>query len=171
MNDEILNMMKNRRELRRNSEENETVHRMIRAKCKAAKELWLNESCREVENCHGKDLRSMYKKINDITGRRKVCSSTGCIKSKEGHIITGKEKILERWEEYIKELYGDNERNEHFRIRTNSEGPQILRSEVEHAIKRIKAPFTLYRFHTKTVQKCSVLAYRLHCTVFLSGIK
>ena len=38
-------------------------------------------------------------------------------------------------------------------------------------MRNSKAPFTLYRFHTKTVQKCSVLAYRLHCTVFLSGIK
>ena len=49
-----------------------------------------------------------------------------------------KENILERWEEYIKDLYADNERNEHFRIRTNSEGPQILKSEVEYAMKRIK---------------------------------
>ena len=80
----------------------------------------------------------MYKKINDITGRRKACSKIGCIKSKEGYIITEKEKILERWEEYIKELYGNNERNERFRIRTSSEGLQILKSEVEHAMKRIK---------------------------------
>ena len=43
-----------------------------------------------------------------------------------------KEKILERWEEYIKELYGDNERNGHFRIRNISKGPQILKCEVEH---------------------------------------
>ena len=34
-----------------------------------------------------------------------------------------------------------------------------------------KAPFTLYRFHMKTVWKCSVLTYRLHYTAFLSGIK
>ena len=37
-----------------------------------------------------------------------------------------KERILERWEEYIKDLHGENEGNEYFRIRTNSEGPQIL---------------------------------------------
>ena len=49
-----------------------------------------------------------------------------------------KEKILERWEEYIKDLYGDNERNEHFSIRANSEGPQILKCKVEHAMKRVK---------------------------------
>ena len=43
-----------------------------------------------------------------------------------------------RWEEYIKDLYGDNERNEHFKIRTNSEGPQILKGEVEYAMKVLK---------------------------------
>ena len=97
---------------------------MIGTKCKAAKEGWLNESCREVEDYHGKDLRSMYKTINEITGRRKACSRTGCIKSKEGYIIMEKEKILEKWEGYIKDLHGDNKRNENFRIRTNSEGLQ-----------------------------------------------
>ena len=43
-----------------------------------------------------------------------------------------------RWEEHIKDLYGDNERNEHFKIRTNSEGPQILKGEVEYAMKVLK---------------------------------
>ena len=80
----------------------------------------------------------MDKKINDINGRRKACSSTGYIKSKEGYIIMKKDKILERWEEYIKELYGDNGRNEHFRIRNNSEGPQILKCEVKHVMERIQ---------------------------------
>ena len=61
----------------------------------------------------------MHKKIkDDVTGRKKTGSSTGCLKSKEGDVIMEKEKILERWEEYIKDLYGDNERNEHYRIRT-----------------------------------------------------
>ena len=54
-----------------------------------------------------------------------------------------KENILERWEEYIKDLYADNERNEHITIRTNSEGPQIFKSEVEYAMKRIKKGKTL----------------------------
>ena len=80
----------------------------------------------------------MYKKINDTTGRRKACSSTGHVKSKEGYIIMEKEKILERREENIKDLYGDNERNEHLRIRTNLVGPQMLKSEAQHAMKRIK---------------------------------
>ena len=31
-----------------------------------------------------------------------------------GNIITDKEKILERWEEYIGELYGDENRDHEF---------------------------------------------------------
>ena len=90
--------------------------------------MWPNESCREVEDIHGKDFRSMHKKINEIAGKRKACSSTGRIKSKEAYISMEREKILEKWEEYVKDLHGDNERNQPFRIRTNSEGPQILKS-------------------------------------------
>ena len=43
-----------------------------------------------------------------------------------------------RWEDHIKDLHGDNERNEHFKIRTNSEGPQILKDEVQYAMKVLK---------------------------------
>ena len=79
--------MEHRRELKRNSEECKTVHRRIGPKCTEAEEFWLNGSCREVEDFHAKDLRSMYKKINDITGRRKACSSTGCIDSKKNILL------------------------------------------------------------------------------------
>ena len=125
MTDEILNLMENRRKLKRNSEEYKTVHRMIRTN-------------RKVEDFHGKDLRSMYNKIKEIIGRRKAYSNTGCLKSIDGYIIMEKEEIIERREDYIKDLYEDNKRKENFRIRTNSEEPQILRSEVYCAMNRIK---------------------------------
>ena len=63
MNDELLNLMEDRRELKRNSAKYETVHRMIRAKCKEAKELWLNESCREVEDFHGSCASALRKAL------------------------------------------------------------------------------------------------------------
>ena len=53
----------------------------------------------------------MYRNIEEIIGKR-TCSSTGCLKTKEGSIIMDKEKILERWAEYIGELSEDN-RKEH----------------------------------------------------------
>ena len=38
------------------------------------------------------------------------CSSSGCLKSKIGTIIMGKEGILSRWEEYIGDLVKDDRR-------------------------------------------------------------
>ena len=94
--------------------------------------------CIEVEDFHGKDLKSMHKKTEDVTGRKRTCSSTGYLKSKVGDVIMEKEKILETWEEYIKDLYGDSERHEHYTIRTDTEGPRILKREVENAMKKTK---------------------------------
>lgn len=52
----------------------------------------------------------MHKKIKERT-RQKTCFSTDCIKSpKKGTITIEKEKILQRWTEYIRELFHDNRR-------------------------------------------------------------
>ena len=50
-----------------------------------------------------------------------------------------KDKILERWAEYIKDLYEYENRNENFSVRNNFEGPPIIRDEVRHAVKKIKS--------------------------------
>lgn len=41
-----------------------------------------------------------------------MCSDKSCIGSKEGQITKAKEKLLERWSEYIQELYDDNMPNQ-----------------------------------------------------------
>ena len=63
--------------------------------------------------------------------------SIKCIKSKEGTIIMEKDKVLQRWTEYITDLFHDN-RGEKPIIRKNMEGPEILRSEVRAAIAKMK---------------------------------
>ena len=50
----------------------------------------------------------------------------------------GQGKILEVWEDYIKDQYGDNERNDYYRIRINAEGAQILKIELEYAMNKTK---------------------------------
>ena len=47
-----------------------------------------------------------------------------------------KEEILNRWEEYIAELY-DDERNERPEIKKALEGPPITKDEIKHAVKKI----------------------------------
>ena len=70
----------------------------------------------------------MYRNIEEIIGK-KTCSSTGCLKTKEGSIIMDKEKILERWAEYIREPFEDN-RNEHDVMKKNFAGPLVMKDEV-----------------------------------------
>ena len=79
----------------------------------------------------------MYEKVKNLLKPRK-CSSNGCIKGKDGSIIIDKSEILVRWEEYIKELYDDEDRGPQVRIQRNMEGPPILQSEIKHAIKKMK---------------------------------
>ena len=78
----------------------------------------------------------MYRNIEEIIGK-KTCSSTGCLKTKEGSIIMDKEKILERWAEYIRELFEDN-RKEHDVMKKNFAGPPIMKDEVREAIRKMK---------------------------------
>ena len=49
-----------------------------------------------------------------------------------------KAEVLERWTEYIKDLFEDDRRKEKPKITRNIEGPKILKAEVRRAINRMK---------------------------------
>jgi len=136
MTQEILDLMDIRRANKHNTEEYEKIHKQIITKCNEAKQIWLDEKCQEIENIHNQNPADIYKRIKDITNRKSHCSS-GCIKAKDGNIIMEKEKILERWSEYIGELYNDDRPAEK-EINTNFEGPPILEGEVKQAMERMK---------------------------------
>ena len=48
-----------------------------------------------------------------------------------------KDKKLERWSEYIRELF-DDDRNEDLTLQDIPEGPEIMKEEVENTIKNMK---------------------------------
>ncbi len=102
MTDDILKLMDERRKIKQNHDAYVAMNKDITAKCNLAKEEWLNEKCKEIEQKNKHDTKSMHARIREITGKR-TCSATGCLKSKEGNIIMDKDKILERWSEYIGE--------------------------------------------------------------------
>ena len=133
MTEEILNLMEDRRINKNNQDEYERLNKEIRHKCNLAKETWLKEQCEEMENQNSKDL---HRKIKDLC-HTKTGGSTGCLKSKDGNIIMDKDKILERWTEYIGDLYNDN-RDEDRRIESNNDGPSIMEEEVSTALKKMK---------------------------------
>ena len=118
------------------SEEYQKLDREIKKKCREAKEHWLYEQCEEIERIKNNEPSAMHKKIKEITGF-KGCPSTGCIRSKDGEVIMEKDKILERWTEYIRDLFADDRGNKP-EIRKTIEGPEILKSEIRAALQKMK---------------------------------
>ena len=96
----------------------------------------MKNECAEIEKGKETDTKAMHKRIKDLTGA-KTWSSSGFIRSKDGTIITEKDDILERWTEYIEELFRDN-RGGKPEIRKNIYGPKILQSEIRAAVWRMK---------------------------------
>ena len=64
--------------------------------------------CIEIESNRNTDSRKLHSTIKGIAGKRKnACSSSGCLKAKDGAVIIEKEELIKRWEEYIEELFDD----------------------------------------------------------------
>ena len=107
--------------------------------CSLAKEAWFNEKCDEIlklDKSH--NSKELHAKVKEVLGTNK--KNTGvqaCIKDKEGNILFEKEKIEERWTEYIKDLYGDEDRPAEVNI-DGDEGPSFMTEEVKYAMKRMK---------------------------------
>ncbi|XP_063585376.1 craniofacial development protein 2-like [Penaeus indicus] len=112
------------------------VLQRITIKCNEAKETWLTEKYKEVKKHHNSDSRAMHKKIREITNK-KIQSSSGCLKSKTGGIIMERDKILERWSDYLIELF-DDERNMERIVDLEMSGPPIMEDEVRHAVRKMK---------------------------------
>ena len=138
MTQEILDMMDTRRKIvLRDSQEYKEINRRITTKCTKAKVSWLKTKCEEIEKLKSINTRIMHREINEISGRKSTCSSSGCVKSKSGDILLTKEEQLERWSEYIQDLFED-ERPILPEIHKNMDGPKIMPEEVRAAICSMK---------------------------------
>ncbi|GFO06296.1 craniofacial development protein 2-like [Plakobranchus ocellatus] len=135
INKEILDLMEERRKSKNVEAKYKDLNRNIKIKCDAAKEECINQQCQEIEQKLNIDSKLMHSKIKDVSGKKIKCSSPGCIKSKDGTMLMEKNKILNRWSEYVEDLFKDDEKP---KIKKNIEGPTILEEEVEAAIKKMK---------------------------------
>ena len=134
--DDILNTMVERRKNKHNPAEYKRLDKLVRNKCLKAKEQWLKEKCRELEDSHKRKDQTIYKNIREMTNTQRKTTPTNCIKSKDGKLLFEKDDIKKRWCEYTEELFADArpEKPEP----PNLEGPPILKTEVRTAIKRAK---------------------------------
>ena len=66
----------------------------------------------------------MHKKVNQFIYKQKKIS-IGCIRDKSGNILFDEEKVLERWVEYVQDLYNDH----------REDMPQFMRSTGHKMLK------------------------------------
>jgi hypothetical protein len=126
MTDDILQIMDRRRQKREHTDEYNKLSKEIKANCNEAKEEWLNKMFKAID-VYRNNSRSMHKGVMEIVGK-KLANKNGCLKSKTGEILMEKCEIINRWTEYIGDLYNDNRQD--FHMSHNEEGPSILREEV-----------------------------------------
>ena len=135
MTEEILAKMDKRKQAK-NTSEYAQIDREIRRNCRKEKEKWCNEKCAEIEESQKLNAtKKMHDSIKELAGNSKSSNSGGsCIKDKEGNMIFEREKILERWAEYIGDLFSDT--RPPLPTPSNDRGPPILKEEVEKAIRK-----------------------------------
>ena len=138
MNRKILDLMEERRKQKKDETGYKILNKKIKKECNAAKEEWINEQCQEIERNQYTDSRYIHTKINEVSGKNFKCNKPGCLKSKDGTMLMDKEEILNRWSEYVEDLYSDN-RGAKPEIKKNIEGPCILKEEVQRALKKMKS--------------------------------
>src|SRR5215469_14194553 len=109
---------------------------MIHKECNEARETWMNDRYLDIENLSKRDLQMMYEKVSELT--REIMYRQGkAIKKTDGTVVMGKDDLMERWNEYISELFRDN-KQENINTQYNGEGPPILKEEVENAMDKMK---------------------------------
>ena len=143
MTDEILTLMDERKLAKnRNQKEYSKLHNKIKKKCKEAKEIFIAGKCEKIEMLSkSNQSRDLHREVKELVGDKKSSKIRGNIRSKNGTLLFEKDQVLERWNEYIGELFEDT-RPEQPNVE-NLDGPPIINSEVEFALKNTsegKAP-------------------------------
>ena len=113
MTAEILHIMEERRRYKNlhtveGDKKYKEIKHSIQRLCREAKDKYFNDKCKEIEmldKCHN---QLPYKKVKALQPRESIVSQV--IKDKTGKSLMQKEEILERWAEYVEELYEDKTR-------------------------------------------------------------
>ena len=138
MTDEILNMMDERRTYKnRDVSKYKDLNRKIHKECLKAKREWMTERCEEIEQLDKMDQQCMYSRIKEIKGQKRKYKNNISIRKADSTVAMEMEEVKDRWNEYIRELFQD-QRPETVTLSTNDDGPTILKSEVECAMRGMK---------------------------------
>ena len=103
--------MEKRRKVKFDDRRYKEIDRIIKRKCMEEKMKYYDAQCNEIELTEKYMPRDHYQRIQQVTGKKwKNRKDSNVLKDKEGNIMIEKDQIIERWREYIEELYSDDER-------------------------------------------------------------
>src|SRR3989442_15286351 len=135
MNSEILYKMEERRKCKNMKEEEQykKLKHKIQKLCREAKDKYYEDKCKEIEMLDKAHSQLLYQKIKELRPKGNRMLQT--IKSKQGKALLEKDKVMERWAEYVEELYKDESRGEADMGDLVNEVYTISSEEIESVIK------------------------------------
>ena len=135
MNADILQKMEERRlcKIREDVRQYKRLNQEIRRMCREAKDRYYEDKCKEIEMLDIVHSQLLYQKIKDI--RPKGSRALQTIKSKQGQKLIEKEEVLDRWAEYVEDLYKDENRGEADVDDSSDEVYTVSGNETEAVIK------------------------------------
>src|SRR5881296_2426635 len=108
----------------------------IRKLCREAKDKYYEDKCKEIEMLDKAHNQLMYQKIKEL--RPKGNRGLETIRGKQGNVLMEKDEVMERWAEYVEELYRDENRGEDASIdrsQMESDVYTISSEEIEAVIR------------------------------------
>ena len=137
INVDILHKMEERR-ICKNMNEEEKYKKLkheIQKLCREAKDKYYDDKCKEIEILDKAHSQLLYKRIKELQPKGNRIIQT--IKNKQGKILLEKEEVMERWAEYVEELYKDESRKGDGMGDLVNEVTLISREEIEIVIKEL----------------------------------
>ena len=137
MTTDILEMMEERKSAK-DKPDYVRLNKEIQRKCREAKENWISRKCNDIEESdRNNGTKKLHADIKELCGTQRKSQSNGCIKSKEGKILFERDKVLERWSEYVGDLFADT--RPALPTPSNNEGPPIIPAEVRNALRKTQS--------------------------------
>ena len=138
--EEILELMEKRRKVKFDDRRYKEIDRIIKRKCMEEKMKYYDAQCNEIELTEKYMPRDHHQRIQQVTGKKwKNRKDSNVLKDKEGNIMIEKDQIIERWREYIEELYSDGERlQEMIKFEGELTGNKIEKDEIVKAMNTMK---------------------------------
>ena len=106
MRDEILALMETRK-----TKKNPNENRIIRQRCRSAKEKEVQERCEQIQEMEKRnDVRQMYMKVKKLAPKSYFTKVRG-LESKDGAVLLEENEINQLCQEYTNELYESKREN------------------------------------------------------------